>query len=165
MAWTIRSATAADIGFLEEMLVHAATWRSLDARPDRTVLENPNVSRYLSGWGRRGDAALVAEGEEGEPVGAAWLRLFSKTEPGYGFIDETIPEITIGVRPQSRNRGIGSSLLSSLRRSATERGFHALSLSVEADNPALRLYVRSGFRVITRSGGACTMRLDLTAEN
>ena len=36
----------------------------------------------------------------------------------------------------------------------------ALSLSVEQDNPALRLYERFGFVSVARVGNALTMRLD-----
>ncbi len=39
----------------------------------------------------------------------------------------------------------------------------ALSLSVEPDNPAARLYERLGFEVVGVVGGAHTMVLDLTA--
>ena len=39
------------------------------------------AQRYVDGWGRAGDRALVAI-DDFHPVGAAWYRLFSEAEPG-----------------------------------------------------------------------------------
>jgi ribosomal protein S18 acetylase RimI-like enzyme len=80
---------------------------------------------------------------------------------GFGFVNAETPEITIAVREDVRGRGIGSALLDSIGR-AREHGLAALSLSVEADNPALRLYERAAFRVIHR-GKALTMIRDLAS--
>ena len=44
---------------------------------------------------------------------------------------------------------------------ATEQALTALCLSVEFDNPALRLYERHGFLRVGQVGGAWTMRRDL----
>ncbi len=97
--------------------------------------------------------------EDGPPVGAAWLRLLPEQDPGYGFVDEQTPELSIGVAPSHRGRGIGSLLLEALIEAAREQRYHALSLSVEPDNPARRLYERHGFRVIGTVDGSLTMLL------
>ncbi len=143
------------------MLYEAACWRPGQQRPpEEEVLYDPHIARYHEGWGRPGDAAVIAEAD-GDPVGAAWYRLFDAEKPGYGFIEATIPELSIGVSPEHRGRGVGSALLATLIDLAREEGFDALSLSVEEDNPALRLYERSGFRRVSRSGNAWTLRADL----
>ena len=41
------------------------------------------------------------------------------------------------------------------------RGFRAVSLSVQRDNPAARLYLRLGFRTVAEHGGEWVMRCDL----
>jgi ribosomal protein S18 acetylase RimI-like enzyme len=94
-------------------------------------------------------------------VGAAWYRTFSAARAGYGFLDEGTPEISIAVEPEQRGRGVGAALLRALCRQAKRDGIHALSLSVERDNPALRLYVRIGFVEVEGTADACTMRVDL----
>lgn len=41
------------------------------------------------------------------------------------------------------------------------RGFRAVSLSVQRDNPAARLYLRLGFRTVAEHDGEWVMRCDL----
>jgi ribosomal protein S18 acetylase RimI-like enzyme len=113
----------------------------------------------VSGWPQPGDLGVVAEDEE--PVGAAWLRFFSRESPGYGFVDDHTPELSMGVRVDRRGRGIGSRLLADLLARARAAGLDRVSLSVETDNRARNLYERAGFVLVDRSGGADTMLASL----
>ncbi len=160
MPLPIRASNADDIGFLEDMLVEAATWRGEAPNRD-AVLSDPHIRRYLSGWGRDGDTALVATDRSGRAVGAAWFRFFTEDEPAFGFIDEEIPEVSVAVVATHRRRGVGSALMSALLEVADGRGIEALSLSVEPDNPAVRLYERLGFRTVSIEDGALTMLIEL----
>ena len=94
--------------------------------------------------------------EDGPPVGAAWLRLLPEQDPGYGSVDEETPELSIGVVPTHRGRGIGSLLLEALIEASRGQRYAALSLSGEPDNPARRLYERHGFQVIDTVDGSLT---------
>jgi ribosomal protein S18 acetylase RimI-like enzyme len=151
----IRSGGARDVPFLRDMLRHAFYWRT----PVGDV--EPPLTRYVRDWGRRGDRSLIIF-DEYVPVGAAWYRLFKASDPGYGFIDEETPELSIAVVPSRRGKGLGRELLSALLIRAREDGFTALALSVEPDNPALKLYEKLGFRKVGESGGSWTMKADLT---
>lgn len=154
---TIRPATAADSGFLTEMLVAAALWREDDPTGKApSVLARPELAHYVTGWPRADDLGVVAE-DGAVSVGAAWLRYLSKSDPGYGFVDEGTPELTIGVARGYRGRRVGARLLDSLLNSAVAQGIEAVSLSVELDNYALRLYQRAGFEEVGVTGGAATM--------
>ena len=155
----VRAATAADLPFLQAMLYEASTWRPEAQPPPETVLANPHVARYLSGWGRLGDHGVICE--DGRQLGAAWLRLFPADEPGYGFAGPDVPELTIGVEPASRGRGVGTRLLEALIEIASIGGYRAISLSVEPDNLARQLYERLGFVRVADDGGAWTMLLNL----
>ena len=74
----IRPAAADDLGFLREMLYEAASWNPDWPRESmEEVLAEPVLSRYVLGWGRSGDAGVIAE-VDGTPVGAAWHRLFTR---------------------------------------------------------------------------------------
>jgi GNAT superfamily N-acetyltransferase len=105
----------------------------------------PHVRHYFEGWGRTGDAAVVAV-VDGQRLGAAWYRLFPADDPGWGFVATDVPELSIGVAAEARGRGVGSALLDALLTLARERGYRAVSLSVDRQNPARRLYERKGFR-------------------
>ena len=152
----IRRGGVQDVPFLRDMLRHAYYWR-MSAPPQADDLP---VSRYVDGWGRRGDRALIAL-QDFQRVGAAWYRLFSPEQPGYGFVDEETPELSIAVVPARRGRGLGRELLERLLEEARNDGFPALSLSVERDNPAVALYERHGFETVRENGDTAIMRVEL----
>ena len=66
---------------MRSMLAHAYAWRVNAFEADIPL------TRYVDNWGRPGDVAIVAH-ETGNRVGAAWMRIFTADEPGYGFVDE-----------------------------------------------------------------------------
>ena len=140
---------------MRDMLRHAYYWRWADPE-----LEDLPVGRYVDRWGREGDTALVLI-ERFRPVGAAWYRLFEASEPGYGFVDEQTPELTIAVVPSCRGRGYGDQLLTALLDRARADGFEKISLSVESDSPAVHLYRRHGFDTVSERGGASIMEAEL----
>ncbi len=146
----LRPATAADRDVLTAMLVLAAGWAGHPVDP--TV---PELVRYVTGWPRAGDLGVVAE--DGEPIGAAWLRVFAPDDPGYGFVRADVPEISMAVAPEYRGRGVGRALLRNLVATAARAGVGAVSLSVERANPAARLYRAEGFVVVTRGPDSDTM--------
>jgi GNAT superfamily N-acetyltransferase len=112
-----------------------------------TAMARPQLRRYFVGMGRPGDGGVVAVTADGARLGAAWYRLFSAEEPGWGFIAVDVPELAMGVVAEARGRGIGGALLDALLALAREQGFGALSLAVDRQNPAARrLYERKGFR-------------------
>ena len=151
----LRKGGAQDVRFLRDMLHHAYYWRER--------VPGSLVSRYVRGWGRPGDTALIAL-ENGFPVGAAWFRLFSAAEPGYGFVDESTPELAIAVVPSKRGHGVGDDLLSALIQKAQSAGYGRLSLSVEPGNPARKLYERHGFAVVNEGDEAWTMVAELASN-
>lgn len=156
----LRPAGVADGPFLAEMLVAAAFWRR--DGPDgsvQDVMNRPELAHYVAGWPQRGDLGVVAEVER--PIGAAWLRFLPESDPGYGFVDAETPELGMGVVRQWRGQGVGASLLGALIAGATDARITALSLSVERDNYARRLYERFGFRQVDTVGGSLTMLLRL----
>jgi GNAT superfamily N-acetyltransferase len=133
-------------------------------KPDRKYPGAPKTRRKVDGSGERdgslrcgaacsteAPAAMLSQAccrksKLKWPEGAsqsgkiAWLRCFPASEPGYGFVDESTPELSIAVLPAYRGKGIGSRLLERLLQ-----GVDAASLSCDPANPAWRLYVRLGF--------------------
>ena len=135
--------------FMRSLLTHAYNWHV--NRLDATV----PVARYVDGWGRPGDTALLAI-EGGHRIGAGWFRLFRESAPGYGFVDESTPEVTIVVVPSRQGKGIGQLLLAGLAERAQADAYRALSVSVERHE--VELYEALGFERLTEDGHAVTMR-------
>ena len=154
MHYSIRLLRKEDEPFLWEMLAQAAHEPTTQA-----VMEHPLIARYVKGWGRGGDLGFIAIESSGDkPVGAAWLRLWTGDDKGFGYVDDATPELSVAVLPEHRGKGIGTQLLVRLLEAA--KASHAsVSLNVRSDNPALRLYERLGFvkveesEVTNRRGG------------
>ena len=117
-------------------------------------MNEPIFSKAYEKWGRKGDIAIVAvKIETNEIIGVAWVRLYKKSDPSFGFIDENTPDMAIAIKAKYRGKGIGTQLLKNLFKALKESGFNAISLSVDDRNPALRLYKRLGFELIKQKEG------------
>jgi ribosomal protein S18 acetylase RimI-like enzyme len=152
----IRTAGPQDVPFLRDMLRHAYYSR-VDSVSDSG---EPPVQRYVERWCRPGDTALIAI-HDFQRVGAAWYRLFTDDNRGYGFVDEQTPELSIAIVPSKRGTGLGSELLDALLDRARADGYDAITLSVEKDSPAIGLYERHGFERLGEDDGGVTMKASL----
>ena len=95
--FTTRRWQPGDEPFLWEMLYQSIHVREGHAQPPRSVLEEPDIADYLSGFGREGDDAQLAFDDGGRPIGAAWCRRMTHLDPGYGFVADDIPELGTAV--------------------------------------------------------------------
>lgn len=161
----LRHAASSDLPFLSQMLFEAFFWRPTQPRPDFSEFAhtNPEYQKLLADWGRPGDTALIAE-IYNRPVGAAWYRYWSDAVHSYGYVNAETPELGIGVKRRWRRQGIGRALLRALLSEAARQGVRQISLSVEPDNPARRLYESEGFDLISQAGGAWTMVASIQAD-
>ena len=116
--------------------------------PPRSVVDLPEPQVYIADFGTRpGHHGLVAEVEK-KVIGAAWCRIMVD----YGHIDNDTPSLAISLLPEYRGLGIGTRLLNDLLLLLQEHGYLRASLSVQKGNPALRLYQRTGFRIVAERG-------------
>ena len=143
----LRAVDRQDTRFLRDMLRHAYHWRIAED-PDRPLY------RYVQNWGRAGDAGVIAFAGP-NAYGAAWYRLFPAGAPGFGFVDEQTPEVTIAVVPSRRGKGAGKELLEALLQQARADGYHAVSLSAAAAQTPY--YERFGFETVREDENAVTM--------
>ncbi|MCX5120257.1 GNAT family N-acetyltransferase [Micromonospora sp. NBC_00362] len=153
----IRAATSADREFLVDMLVEAINWLPERNWSREQILANAALAHYVTGWMRPDDFGLVAMDPADRPVGAAWFRYLTAADPGYGYVGDDVPELTIGVVETWRGRGVGRVLLRAVLDAARERGIRTVSLSVERANFAARLYAAEGFRTVESFEDADTM--------
>jgi ribosomal protein S18 acetylase RimI-like enzyme len=158
---SIRPAVAGDLEHIQWALYAALDWNpERQLPPLEFVLQHPEAVRYHEGWGRLGDLGVIAE-RDGAVNGVAYCRLFTDDDHGHGYVDEETPEVAIAVHEECRGTGIGAQLLTALARVARESGFTRLSLSVDGENPARRLYERLGYRTVAADDDGVRMALEL----
>ena len=158
MDYVIRPLTAADEPVLWDMVYQGVQSGQEKSAPSREVVRQPEIARYVEGWGRAGDAGFIAhDPEEGNPLGAVWLRrpIVAPGDEG----KEQVPELAFAVTPGHRRRGLGAALLTQWVTANPEQSI--ITLAVPATSPAVRLYERFGFKVAQKSDRAVTMRRDL----
>lgn len=164
----VRDAGPEDAEFLLDMLLEAYNWTGEERLSRKQLLRDRTASFYVAGWQRDGDLGVVAVDLGGPsglqiPVGAAWLRRFTSAHPGYGYVADDVPELSMAVVRPYRGHGIGTGLVRAVGSRALEAGIARISLSVEDGNPAARLYRSLGFTTVGRNGNADTMVLDLAS--
>jgi GNAT superfamily N-acetyltransferase len=156
LPFVLQSGAAEDRPFLVEMARHVCTreGRALPAADD------PEVVAFLPD---SPDAVVVVAVDDSDRrLGAAWWVLH---EPPLllGPTGNPLPELAIAVVEDQRGKGIGTALLDALVDRARGR-FPALALNVHLLNPAVRLYIREGFKVAAAGRGwygvAMTLPLD-----
>lgn len=153
-----REIKSSELGFLKEMLYEAIIAPEGQQPFPRTILEKPEISKYYANWGNLPhDLAIVVESKM-ELVGAVWGRSFQLPTVGYGFIDESTPEISIAVSQSHRNMGIGALLIDKISDVYAQQNVKAISLSVQKNNRAFKLYQRVGFELISENEEDYIMR-------
>ena len=121
--------------------------------PPRSITGHQPLRIYVDAFGDMpDDCCLVAECG-GCLVGAAWVRIMDD----YGHLDDDTPSLAIALKPEYRGMGIGTCLLENMLCLLREKGYQQLSLSVQKANPAMRLYMRLGFKVVEDKGEECLM--------
>lgn len=156
MDYVIHPLNTADEPILWEMLYQAL--KTSEEAPSREIVHQPEYARHVEGWGRAGDAGFVAYDAEQKDdlLGAVWLR-FPAGESKES--EEAVPELVLAVKPGQRKRGIGAALLTQLVKANPQHS--AVSISAGANNPAVRLYERFGFKIVQESERAVTMRREV----
>ena len=71
-----------------------------------------------------------------------WCRMVTILQ-GYGSV-EGMPELAVSLLPSFRGKGIGTVLLVKFLEEIQKRNLPGISLSVQKENPAHRLYERLG---------------------
>lgn len=150
--YTIRPLAATDEPLMWEMLFEAVQVSGKET-PSRDLIRQPEYARYVEHWGGEGDVGFVAEDpNQKQALGAVWCRPFMQDA-------QDGSELAFAVRSSHRRHGIGAALLTQWVRANPEQS--AVRLRVAANNPAVRLYERFGFRVVNENGGLVMLRRDL----
>jgi ribosomal protein S18 acetylase RimI-like enzyme len=164
--YIIRPIALTDELFLWQMLYEAAHLHAEDKTLE-DAKNHPELVKYVKNWGQQGDFGLISTlASNHQPIGAAWLRLLTGENQGYGYIDDETPELAIAILPEYRNQGVGTELLRNLI-TISQTMYRGICLSIRMDNPAFNLYKKLGWQpiagseMINRVGGiSIKMKLD-----
>ena len=140
----IHPITARDIPNLETFLYHAVFVPAGMTAPPFNIVCDPALQVYTAGFGERAHDMGAAAQVNGRTVGMCWARIMND----YGHADDETPSLAISVLPAFRGQGIGTALLSAVLAQLRQAGCRQVSLSVQKENPALRLYRRFGFETL-----------------
>ena len=97
MHYILRPITASDESFLWEMLYQAIYVPPHEPPYPHDNVYLPEFSRYVQDWGKPGDSGAIAVTHNGQPIGAAWIRLLISSQGGHGYVDDTTPELTMAI--------------------------------------------------------------------
>ncbi len=158
-AMRLRPATAADRPILAAATLGNVNWNGPRTTADQ-VRADPALWHYVAPWPGPGDFGRVAQEAPRGWLGIVWLTHFTSADPGFGFVAQDIPELSLHVVEAHRGRGLGSLMLRTAIAEARRRDLRGISLSVAAGNPAMRLYARFGFQDAGRNPGTLVLWLD-----
>ena len=146
MDYLIRRIKPPEYALLEDFL-YEAIFVSEDFEgevPRSIIYDDPKCRAAWEGFGSRPDDRALVAVVGGRVVGACWVR----TTDEYGHIDDATPSFSISLFKQYRGRGIGGAMMRQMLDELREAGCSRASLSVQKENPALRLYKGLGFRIV-----------------
>ena len=132
---------------LKEFLYDAIYLPEGAAPPPREIVNQPELAVYMTDFGQPDDLCLLAEAC-GHILGAAWTRILAGKVKGYGNVDDHTPEFAISVKKGFRSQGIGSKLMQEMIALLKNKGYEKVSLSVNKDNYAYRMYQKLGVQVL-----------------
>ena len=112
--------------------------------PRSVIRDDPKCRAAFEDFGTLSDDRALVATVDGKVVGACWVR----TTDEYGHIDDRIPSFSLSLYKPYRGRGMGTAMMRAMLDDLRDAGYARASLSVQKENPALRLYERMGFRIV-----------------
>ena len=116
--------------------------------PPRSIIAHEDLQVYVRDFGKKADDRCLVAEVDGKIAGAVWTRVVDD----YGHIDDRTPSLAISLYKEYRGLGIGSELLRQMLEKLRQEGYERVSLSVQKENYALRMYQRAGFKTVEDRG-------------
>ena len=144
MSYSIREMRKEEYSLLSDFLYEAIYIPAGTAAPPKSVITCPELQVYIADFGNsKHDKALIAEVD--------------------GHIDENTPSLAMSVLKAYRSMGIGTSLLTQMLSTEKAAGYAKISLSVQKDNYAVKLYRKVGFTTVCETDEEYIMIVDLNS--
>ena len=153
MDYTIREIQKQEYPLLDNFLYEAIFIPVGIEPPPKTIITSPELQVYVQHFGElKDDRGLVAE-IDGKIVGAVWVRIMND----YGHIDDETPSLAISLYKKYRGFGIGTAMMKEILTLLKSHGYKQVSLSVQKDNYAVKLYLKVGFEIVSEDEEAFVM--------
>lgn len=158
MNYRIREIKDHEYSLLSEFLYEAIFIPDGVTPPPKNIITLPELQVYIKDFGKaESDKGMAAE-IDGKIVGAAWVRIMND----YGHVDNDTPSLAISVYKEYRGLGIGTALLTGLLSILKINGYSRVSLAVQKENYAVKLYQKVGFYFFGENEQEYIMAADLT---
>ncbi|WP_366523322.1 GNAT family N-acetyltransferase [Fusobacterium sp.] len=142
---------------LDDFLYKAIYTPENEIAPPKNVTKIPELQVYIKDFGKsKDDIGFVAEFDK-KVVGMIWARVMND----YGHIDDEIPSLAMSVDREFQNKGIGTELLKKILEELKGKKYEKVSLSVQKENYAVKLYRKVGFKVYEETSEEFIMLLEI----
>ncbi len=141
MDYMIREIAKSEYSLLNKFLYEAIFIPDGIEPPDKSIIHNPELQVYIRDFGKyKDDYCLIAEADN-KIIGAVWARIMED----YGHIDDMTPSLAISLYNDYRGHGIGTDMMKRMLRLLKNNGYKRVSLSVQKENYAVKMYLKVGF--------------------
>ena len=141
---TIRKIQKQEYPLLDNFLYEAIFIPEGIEPPPKSIISSPELQVYVERFEEsKDDWGLVAE-VDGKIVGAVWVRSMND----YGHIDAETPSLAISLYKDYRGFGIGTAMMKEILALLKSHGYSRVSLSVQKDNYAAKMYLKIGFEIV-----------------
>ncbi|MDE6665441.1 MAG: GNAT family N-acetyltransferase [Ruminococcus sp.] len=141
--YIIRKIKSDEYRILDDFLYEAIFIPEGIEPPPKSIIEQPELQVYVENFGKKDDYCLVAE-IDNKIIGAVWVRIMDD----YGHIDNNTPSLAISLYKEFRGQGTGMALLENILSLLKSENYEKVSLSVQKENYAYRMYLKAGFEVV-----------------
>lgn len=157
MEYNVREMQPNEYLLLNDFLYNAIFIPQGVTPPPKNIIEQEELQVYVKDFGKqKDDVALVAE-IDGKIIGAVWARIMND----YGHIDNDTPSLAISIYKNYRGYGIGTSLMQNMISLLKYRGYKRVSLAVQKENYAVKMYKRIGFIIVEENSEEYIMVCEL----
>ena len=157
MEYNVREMQPNEYFLLNDFLYNAIFIPQGVTPPPKNIIKQEELQVYVKDFGKqKDDVALVAE-IDGKIIGAVWARIMND----YGHIDNDTPSLAISIYKNYRGYGIGTSLMRNMISLLKYRGYKRVSLAVQKENYAVKMYKRIGFIIVEENSEEYIMVCEL----
>ena len=144
MEYTIREIQKQEYPLLDNFLYEAIFIPEGIEPPPKSIISSPELQIYVKHFGEsKDDWGLITE-VDSKIVGAVWVRIMDD----YGHIDDETPSLAISLYKEYRGFGIGTAMMKEILTLLKSHGYSRVSLSVQKDNYAAKMYLKIGFEIV-----------------